>query len=83
MIGEKKETYNKRMKLREKTFHLSVGRDTSASFIEFIQSLTIIINYILNVARVMLDSEDDYVRFIFSHAPARYFFNGSATVERI
>ena len=73
VIGEKKETYNKRMKLREKTFHLSVGRDTSASFIAFIQSLTIIINYILNVARVMVESEDDYVRFIFSHAPARYF----------
>ena len=26
VIGEKKETYNKRMKLREKTFHLSVGK---------------------------------------------------------
>ena len=72
-VEEKKDTYNKRIKLREKIFRLSIGRDSSASFIAFIQSLTLVINYLLNVARATVDNENDYVRFIFSHAPARYF----------
>ena len=49
------------------------SEDSSASFIAFIQSLTLVINYLLNVARATVDNENDYVRFIFSHAPARYF----------
>ena len=56
-VEEKKDTYNKRIKLREKIFCLSIGRDSSASFIAFIQSLTLVINYLLNVARATVDNE--------------------------
>ena len=72
-VEEKKDTFNERVKLREKTFHLSIGRDSSSNFIAFIQSLTVVFNYLLNAARVTVNNENDYVRFIFSHAPARYF----------
>ena len=69
---KKKDTYNERIKLREKVFHLSIGRNLS-NFITFIQSLTVVFNYLLNTARITVNNENDYVRFIFSHAPAKYF----------
>ena len=72
-VEEKKDTFNERVKLREKIFHLSIGRDSSSNFIAFIQSLTVVFNYLLNAARVTIDNENDFVRFIFSHAPSRYF----------
>ena len=72
-VSKIRESYIERVKLREKVFHLSIARHTSASFIVFIQSLAIVFNYLLSAARATVDSEDDYVRFIFSHAPARYF----------
>ena len=64
-VSKKRDTYNERIKLREKVYHLSIGRHSSASFVVF--------NYLLNAARATVNSEDDYVRFIFSHAPSRYF----------
>ena len=72
-VSKKRDTYNERIKLREKVYHLSIGRHSSASFVVFIQSLTIVFNYLLNAARATVNSEDDYVRFIFLHAPSRYF----------
>ena len=59
--------------MREKVYHLSISRQSSSSFIVFIQSLTIVFKYLLNAARSTVNSDDDYVRFIFSHAPSRYF----------
>ena len=72
-VSKIRETYVERVKLREKVFYLSIARQSSASFIVFIQSLSIVFNYLLSAARATVDSEDDYVRFIFSHAPDRYF----------
>ena len=72
-VSKKRDTYNERVKLREKVYHLSIARHSSASFIVFIQSLSVVFNYLLNAARAAVNSEDDYVRFIFSHAPSRYF----------
>ena len=72
-VSNKRDTYNPRLKLREKVYHLSIGRQTNASFIVFIQSLTVVFNYLLNSARATVNNENDYVRFIFSHAPASYF----------
>ena len=59
--------------MRKKVYHLSISRQSSSSFIVFIQSLTIVFKYLLNAARSTVNSDDDYVRFIFSHAPSRYF----------
>ena len=70
---QKRDTYNDRVKLREKVYHLSIGRHSSASFVVFIQSLMIVFNYLLNVACATVNTEDDYVMFICSHAPSRYF----------
>ena len=71
-VEEKKDTFNERIKLREKIFRISIGRESS-NFIAFISSLTIVFKYLLSAARVTVNNENDYVRFIFSHAPARYF----------
>ena len=71
-VAEKKDSCNERIKLREKVFHLSIGRNSS-NFITFIQSLTVVFNYLLNTARITVNNENDYVRFIFSHTPAKYF----------
>ena len=72
-VSKIRETYNERVKLKEKVYHLSIARHSGASFIVFIQSLTIVFNYLLSAARSTVNSEDDYVRFIFSHAPSSYF----------
>ena len=72
-VVQKKDSYNEHVKLREKVFHLSIGRKNSSNFIAFIQSLTVVFNYLLNTARTTVNNENDYVRFILSHAPARYF----------
>ena len=72
-VSKKRDTYNERVQLREKVYHLSIARHSGSSFIVFIQSLSIVFNYLLNAARATVNSEDDYVRFIFSHAPSRYF----------
>ena len=72
-VSKKKDTYNEKFKLRKKVYHLSISRQSSSSFIVFIQSLTIVFKYLLNAARSTVNSDDDYVRFIFSHAPSRYF----------
>ena len=66
------ETYNERFKVREKTFNISISRNSTINFIAFIQSLSIVFTYLLNFALASSNS-DDYVRFIFSHAPKSYF----------
>ena len=66
------ETYNERFKVREKTFNISISRNSTINFIPFIQSLSIVFTYLLNFALASSNS-DDYVRFIFSHAPKSYF----------
>ena len=72
-LKKKKILLMKELNCVKKTFHLSIGRDSSSNFIAFIQSLTVVFNYLLNAARVTVNNENDYIRFIFSHAPARYF----------
>ena len=67
------ETYNERFKVREKTFNISISRNSTINFIAFIQSLSIVFTYLLNFALASSSNTDDYVRFIFSHAPKSYF----------
>ena len=67
---KKRESYNERIKLREKVFHLSIARKSSVNFITFIQSLSVVFNYLLNAVRFTVNQR---LRFIFSNAPARYF----------
>ena len=64
-VKKTRETYINRIKLKEKVYHLSIARKSSANFIAFIQSLSIVFNYLLNAARSTVNCEDDYVRFIF------------------
>ena len=68
----KSQKHNERFKVREKTFNISISRNYTINFISFIQSLSIVFTYLLNFALASSNS-DDYVRFIFSHAPKSYF----------
>ena len=69
----KSQKHNERFKVREKTFNISISRNSTLNFIPFIQSLTIVFTYLLNFALASSSNTDDYVRFIFSHAPKSYF----------
>lgn len=67
------ECEKKKFKVIEHTFSISVKRKANVNFIAFIQSLTLVFTYLINYARTTVKKNDDYVRFIFSHAPKSYF----------